>query len=423
VIRFFSSSFSTSAWDVGDALVHPGLVDVRHHDRHLELAGEEQRQLAGHQPRPYDADLRHGPRELAVRCAGGTLGPALHEIQERVNRGAELVGLHEVRQRLTFEFGGFCLAYGPVGFQNVEDLGRGRRGVGGLGFHEGTAGRNGPGPALGNLRSGRVDGVGALRRDGTRDDFRGPGEGLLDEVGRLEQGVGHAQLVGLRACQGPVVAQRVLNHHLDGVFGPDQPRQDVYAAPAGDEADEGFRQRQRPGSGGHGAVGGLQGDLQAAAQRQAVDEGEAGDAEVGQGGVGLMAELGHPESVFPAAEGLDRGQVRPGDQEVRLAGDAHADNLAAGGTFLQPLQDRSQFHEGGGAQRGRFGVVQAVVQGDQGEDARALAVDGGQREVLDVRVGDRLVREKIGQFAEICGAHAAAPVSVVAADSAVSTDP
>ena len=101
-----------------------------------------------------------------------------------------------------------------------------------------------------------------------------------------------------------------------------------------------------------------------------------------------MAQLGHPQPGFPVLEALDGGQVRAGDQEVRLAGDAHAHNFPAGGTLALVLQDCAQLHQGVGAQGAGAAVVQAVVQGDQGEGAGAGgAVDAGQRHVLRRRSG------------------------------------
>ena len=194
LIRPFCQQLVHLGVHVAHALVHAGLVDVRHHHRHLELAGEEQGQLAGHQAGTHDADLGHRAGELAVRGAGGALGPALHEVQEGVDGGAELVGLHEVREGLAFQLRGLGLRQRAVGFHHLQDLGRCGGGVGGLGLHEGPARGDGAGPAGGDLRIGGVDGVGALGRHGAGDDLRGPRDGLLDEVRRLEHGVRHAQL-------------------------------------------------------------------------------------------------------------------------------------------------------------------------------------------------------------------------------------
>ena len=146
-MRFLAEQLVHFGVDVAHALVHAGLVDVRHDHRHLELAGEEQGQLAGHQPGADHAHLGDRPGQLAVRGAGGALGALLHQVQERVHGGAELGGLHQPGQGFALQAGGLRLAHGPVGLHDVQHLGRRGRGVGGLGFHEGAAGGDGAGPA------------------------------------------------------------------------------------------------------------------------------------------------------------------------------------------------------------------------------------------------------------------------------------
>ena len=67
--------------DVAHALVDALLVEVGEHDRHLEAAYEQQRELAGHQAGADDADLGHRARQRPVRRAGGALGPLLHQVE------------------------------------------------------------------------------------------------------------------------------------------------------------------------------------------------------------------------------------------------------------------------------------------------------------------------------------------------------
>ncbi|MCY1235140.1 hypothetical protein D9M72_477450 [compost metagenome] len=121
---FLRQHFVHFSVDIAHAFVHAGLVDVRHHDGDLELPGEEQGKLAGHQACAHHAHLGHRPGQFAVRCAGRALGALLHEVQERVDRGAELVGLHEAGQGLALERCRVPLAHGPVGLHDVQDLGR-----------------------------------------------------------------------------------------------------------------------------------------------------------------------------------------------------------------------------------------------------------------------------------------------------------
>ena len=97
------------AVDVADALVEPRLVEVGHHDRHLQPAGEQQRELARHQTCAHDPDLGDGAGECLVRRTRGLPGPPLHEV-ERVQPGPQLVGHDEVGERLVL--GGEALVAG-----------------------------------------------------------------------------------------------------------------------------------------------------------------------------------------------------------------------------------------------------------------------------------------------------------------------
>ena len=70
-IRPLPSSLSISRVHVAQPLVDPLLVEVGDHHRHLEPAEEQQRELAGHQPGPDDADLGDRSGQAAVGRAGG----------------------------------------------------------------------------------------------------------------------------------------------------------------------------------------------------------------------------------------------------------------------------------------------------------------------------------------------------------------
>ena len=85
--------------DVADALVDARLVEVGQHDRHLEAADEQQRELAGHQAGADDADLGDRAGQRLVRGAGRPLGPLLHQV-EGVEAGAQLVAHDQVGERL-----------------------------------------------------------------------------------------------------------------------------------------------------------------------------------------------------------------------------------------------------------------------------------------------------------------------------------
>ncbi len=147
---------------------------------------------------------------------------------------------------------------------------------------------------------------------------------------------------------------------------------------------------------GYRAVGAGQGDFQAAAQGDAVDEREGRHAQVGEQVVGGVAQGGHGGAVFRGGEVLDPGEVRAGDQEVRLAGHGQRVDFPGRGARLLFGEHSVQFDQGIGAERGRLGVVQPVVQGHQRQSFAA-----GQDDVGDQCVGDEFVRERRGEGREV----------------------
>ena len=66
--------------DIGQALVHPPLIDIGDHDRDLQHSGEEQSELSCHEPGTNDTDLGDRAGEFAVGCACRAFGALLHQI-------------------------------------------------------------------------------------------------------------------------------------------------------------------------------------------------------------------------------------------------------------------------------------------------------------------------------------------------------
>ena len=87
--------------DVRETLVDARLIEVGDEHRNLQLAQEQQRELARHQAGADDADLRDLLRERLVGRADRALGALLHEI-ERVHGCRELVAGDEIGQRVVF---------------------------------------------------------------------------------------------------------------------------------------------------------------------------------------------------------------------------------------------------------------------------------------------------------------------------------
>ena len=71
---------------VADARVDPRLVQVGQHDRDLQPPGEQQGDLRAIRPGADHADLGHRPGQRLVRRAGRAPGPLLHQV-ERVQAG------------------------------------------------------------------------------------------------------------------------------------------------------------------------------------------------------------------------------------------------------------------------------------------------------------------------------------------------
>ena len=84
--------------DPRDRIVDLLLGEVAQHDRHLEAAEHEQRELAGHEAGADDADSVDPPR-LGVRHADAALRAALHEV-ERIDGGLRLRSGEELRERV-----------------------------------------------------------------------------------------------------------------------------------------------------------------------------------------------------------------------------------------------------------------------------------------------------------------------------------
>ena len=66
-------------------------------------------------------------------------------------------------------------------------------------------------------------------------------ERLVEELHRLQEGIGEPGLESLLRAQHAVLAQRVLDDERHGLLGADELRHELCPAPAGDEAEEDLR--------------------------------------------------------------------------------------------------------------------------------------------------------------------------------------
>ena len=366
--------------DLGVHVAHAGvdarLVQVGQHHRDFELPGEQQADLRGHQASPDHADLGHRPRQRLVRGAGRAPGALLGQV-EGVQAGCQLIAHDQVGQGLVL--GGERLVPAAV-LRRRDQL---QRPVGGGGSTVQLAVGEEPGRADGGVpvfvNGGPADDDAAGQHAGR------PAQRLLQEVGGLEHGVRDAELEGLRAAQHPVLAERVLDDDLQRPGRADQPGQQVGAAPARHQAEERLGQRHGRDTGRDRAVRAVQRDLDPAAHRRAVDERERRDVQLAQAAEHRVAEPADALGLVPAADQADPLEVGADREDERLAGDADRGDVVPGGHRVDGVV---QLEQARGAERARLGVVEAVVQGDQGERPSAA----GQVDVTDVGVRDDLAR-------------------------------
>ena len=105
-------------------------------------------------------------------------------------------------------------------------------------------------------------------------------ERLVEELDRLEQRVGEAGLERLLRVEHAVLAQRVLDDERHRLLGADELRDELRAAPAGDEAEEHLGAGEVADGGRDRPVVAVQRDLDAAAERGAVDRRDRHEREV-----------------------------------------------------------------------------------------------------------------------------------------------
>ncbi|MGX1117075.1 hypothetical protein RKD37_002438 [Streptomyces ambofaciens] len=113
-----------------------------------------------------------------------------------------------------------------------------------------------------------------------------------------------------------------------------------------------------------------------------------------------MAALADGQRVLVPLQQLDALEVGADREDERLAGDADTDDVAVRGLLLDLVEGGVDVRQRLRAERGRLGVVVAVVQGDEREAPDAL----GKVEVAYVRLGDDLAGEQLGRtLQQLCG--------------------
>ncbi len=240
--RPLPSSLSISACDVADALVEPLLVEVGQHDRHLQAAREQQRQLRGHQARADDADLGHRAGQRLVGRARRAAWPA--SAPGRTRRAPARSSSLMIRSASASSSAAKPSSRSAVLRQRDQverPVGRGGGAVQ-LAVDEAS----GPSATASSHASPRSTSGRCDRRPRRCSDAGRPAQRLLQEVGRLEHRVGDAELERLAALEHAVLVERVLDDDLERASpAPIRLRQQVRAAPAGHQAEEALGQRER----------------------------------------------------------------------------------------------------------------------------------------------------------------------------------
>jgi hypothetical protein len=228
--------------------------------------------------------------------------------------------------------------------------------------------------------------LGPLHDDLAGRDLDGPVERLLQEVRRVELRVRDAHGHEVGAAQHLVLVQRVADDDLRGLLDPDEVRQDLRAAPTGDEPDRDLGQSQADRAGRDGPVVAVERELEAAAEGRAVDERERGDRGVLEPLVERVPGLGERQALLAGLQARHELDVGSGQEDERLPGDGDELHVIGG---LDLVQRVPQGLEPAGPEGAGLGVVVAVVE----RDDRGLAAEPAGLQVADVGLGDDLFRE------------------------------
>ena len=104
-------------------------------------------------------------------------------------------------------------------------------------------------------------------------ELDGVGDGLVDELGGLEQAVGKAELVRPAAVEHPVLAERVLDDEVDRGLGSDEPWDELRSSPAGNDPEQALGAGEVANRSRDRARIAMKGELDTAAETGAVDRG------------------------------------------------------------------------------------------------------------------------------------------------------
>ena len=124
--------------------------------------------------------------------------------------------------------------------------------------------------------------------------------------------------------------------------------QDRRSAPAGDEAEEDLGQGESGRVAVDRAVVGVEADLDAAAERQAVGEHERRDAEGGLLAEDVVAQLGEQLRHLDARDVAHPAEIGSRGEDERLAGDGDRVDLTATRPLGELVEHAAELQQGGG---------------------------------------------------------------------------
>ena len=242
------------------------------HDGHLQPPDEQQGDLRRHQAGADDADLGDRAGQRLVRRARRARGPASARGRTRTGRRAAhrtAAGRPGPRpRRRTPRRGRRCAPPRPGPAPGTARARRRAACRRRRTARPATAASHSSAVPAGAASGASAPATGPPGHGRRASTPRRPAQRLLKEVGGLEHRVGDAELERLGAAQHLVLRQRVLDDQLQRAGGPDQPGQQVGAAPAGHQAEEALGEGDHRHAGGDRPVGAVQRDLEAAAERR-----------------------------------------------------------------------------------------------------------------------------------------------------------
>jgi len=210
-------------------------------------------------------------------------------------------------------------------------------------------------------------------------------ERLVEKLHRFEQRVGQAELVGLRRRQQPVLPQWVEHDHLGCDIRADEAGQQLRAAPRRDDRERDLRKADVAHVVRERARRAVERELEAAAERGAVDGRDGGEGQRADPSEQLVSGANTLPRVLGGARAREFVDVGADAEDEGLAREDGRGPVAV----LELVEDANGGVERGPAERRRLAMILAVV--DRHERDRP---DGVQ---LELRAAAQVPSQRIAQ--------------------------